>query len=144
MTALNPAAMAWQRFSRGLPEEVRSVEAALVRGLRSFEQWRTCLDTANHLAARINVNIHRRAAGSSPVNVPWRSLKRLANGESLTAEAISKILKVHVDVVRRAMKTFRGKGWVTANATYTKEQPRVFTITELGLSALERISDEVQ
>jgi hypothetical protein len=51
---------------------------------------------------------------------------------------------VHVDVVRRAMKTFRGKGWVTANATYTKEQPRVFTITELGLIALERISDEVQ
>ncbi len=32
MTALNPAAMAWQRFSRGLPEEVRSVEMALLHG----------------------------------------------------------------------------------------------------------------
>ncbi len=144
MTALNPAAMAWQRFSRGLPEEVRSVEMALLGGLRSFEQWRTCLDTANHLAARININIHRRAAGSSPVNVPWRSLKLLANGESMTAETISKMLEVHVDVVRRAMKTFRGKNWVTANATYTKEQPRVFTITALGQSALERICDGVQ
>ena len=139
MTTFNPTAMAWQRFSRGLPEVIQSVDQALESGLRSFEQWRSCLDTANHLAGRINSNMHRRAAGSHPDNVPWRSLKLLLSGEKLTCEAMSKTLEVHVDVVRRAMKAFRAKGWVATTATYTKEQARIFTITEQGLAALKRI-----
>lgn len=139
MTAFNPTTMAWQRFSRGLPEAIQSVDQALETGWRSFEQWRSCLDAANHLAARINSNMHRRAAGSHPDNVPWRSLKLLSSGEKLTCEVMSKTLEVHVDVVRRAMKAFRAKGWVATTATYTKEQARIFTITEQGQAALERI-----
>ena len=139
MTTFNPTSMAWQRFSRGLPETIQSVDQALESGLRCFEQWRTCLDAANHLAARINSNMHRRAAGSHPDNVPWRSLKLLSSGERLTCEVLSKTLQVHVDVVRRAMKAFRAKGWVATTATYTKEQARIFTITAQGLAALERI-----
>lgn len=135
---MNPSALAWRRFSRGLPEGVDSVEQALETGLRCFEQWRACLETANHFAWRVNSHVHRRAAGSSPENVPWRSLRLLLSGGTLTAEMISRRLDVHVDVARRAMKSFREKGWVSSSESYTKDQPREFTITSLGRSALER------
>jgi hypothetical protein len=135
---MNASVLAWRRFSRGLPEEVNSVEQALETGLRSFEQWRTCLESANHFAWRVNSHVHRRAAGSSPENVFWRSLRLLSTGEALTAETMSRTLEVHVDVVRRAAKIFRKRGWVTASSTYTKFQAREFSITALGLEALER------
>ena len=135
---MNASALAWRRFSRGLPDGVDSVEKALEAGLRSFEQWRTCLETANHFAWRVNSHVHRRAAGSSPENVFWRSLRLLSTGETLMAEAMACTLEVHVDVVRRAMKTMRKRGWVTTSETYTKFQAREFSITALGLEAIER------
>ena len=141
---MNASTLAWRRFSRGLPEEVQSVEQALEAGLRSFEQWRTCLETANHFAWRVNRHVHRRAAGSSPENVFWRSLRLLSTGETLTAEAMGRTLEVHVDVVRRAMKIFRKRGWVLANSTYSKFQARAFSITALGLEALERGAENLE
>jgi hypothetical protein len=135
---VNASAIAWKRFSRGLPEDINSVEQALETGLRSFEQWRTCLETANHFAWRVNSHVHRRAAGSSPENVFWRSLRLLSTGEALTAEAMARTLEVHVDVVRRAAKMFRKRGWVSTSTTYSKFQAREFSITALGLEALER------
>ena len=135
---MNATALAWRRFSRGLPDHVDSVERALELGLRSFEQWHTCLETANHFVWRVNSHVHRRAAGSSPENAAWRSLRLLSSSKPLTAESISLTLGVHVDVVRRALKTFRERGWVTASETYTKYQPRAFQITGLGHQALER------
>jgi hypothetical protein len=135
---VNASAMAWKRFSRGLPDGVDSVEKALEAGLRSFEQWRTCLETANHFAWRVNSHVHRRAAGSSPENVFWRSLRLLSTGETLTAEAMGRTLEVHVDVVRRAAKMFRKRNWVSTSSTYSKFQAREFSITSLGLDALER------
>lgn len=141
---MNASALAWRRFSRGLPDGVDSVEKALEAGLRSFEQWRTCLETANHFAWRVNCHVHRRAAGSSPENVFWRSLRLLSTGETLTAAAMGRTLEVHVDVVRRAMKTLRKRGWVAANSTYTKFQARAFSITALGLEALERGTESLE
>ena len=134
--------MAWRRFSRGLPCEVDSVERALELRLRSFEQWRTCLDTANRQAERINRHTHRRAAGLNLDNVGWRSLRMLATGEPFTAEVIARSLHVHVDVVRRGLKSFRERGWLSSSKSYTREQPRVFEITKLGRLALERSSPE--
>jgi hypothetical protein len=141
---VNASALAWRRFSRGLPEEVNSVEQALEAGLRSFEQWRTCLETANHFAWRVSSHVHRRAAGSSPENVFWRSLRLLSTAETLTAETMGRILEVHVDVVRRATKLFRKRGWVTTSETYSKFQARVFSITALGLEALERGTESLE
>jgi hypothetical protein len=141
---VNASALAWRRFSRGLPEEVNSVEQALEAGLRSFEQWRTCLETANHFAWRVNSHVHRRAAGSSPENVFWRSLRLLSTGEALTAEAMARTLEVHVDVVRRAAKMFRKRGWVTTSETYSKFQAREFAITTLGLEALGRGAETLE
>ena len=135
---MNASALAWRRFSRGLPDGVDSVEKALETGLRSFEQWRTCLETANHFAWRVNSHVHRRAAGSNPENVFWRSLRLLSTGEMLTAEAMARTLGVHVDVVRRATKLFRKRSWVTTSETYTKFQAREFSITALGLEAIKR------
>ena len=137
-SGVNPSALAWRRFARGLPNEVDSVERALESGLRSFRQWRTCLDTANRHAERVNRHLHRRAAHSKPDNVAWRSLELLFRDQGRTAEIIARKLEVHPDVVRRALKTFRERGWVAASATYTRDQPRVFTITEFGRSALSR------
>ena len=135
---MNASALAWRRFSRGLPDGVDSVEKALEAGLRSFEQWRTCLETANHFAWRVNSHVHRRAAGSSPKNVFWRSLRLLSTGETLTAVAMARTLEVHVDVVRRAAKMFRKRGWVFTSSTYSKFQAREFSITALGLEAIKR------
>jgi hypothetical protein len=135
----NPTALAWQRFSRGLPTEIQSVNAALESGWRSFEQWRTCLDTANRHTERINRHVHRRAAGVKLDNVPNRTLSLLSDGRPHIAEPMSRELDVHVDVVRRALKTFHKRGWVTTSPTYTRDQPRVFVITALGQSALERL-----
>lgn len=136
---VNPSALAWRRFSCGLPEGVDSVECALASGLRSFGQWRTCLDTANRQAERVNRHVHRRAAISKPDNVGWRSLGRLSGGTAMNAEAISRQLGVHVDVVRRTLKTFRERGWVSSLEAYSRDQPRTFTITNLGRAALERV-----
>ena len=133
--------MAWRRFARGLPASITSVEDAIGSGARTFTQWRTCLDTANHFARRVNSHVHRRAIGSSPENVAWSSLRLLAGGQSLTADDISRVLDVHVDVVRRALKSFRARGWVQANPTYTKFAPRVFSITPQGSSALTRLEE---
>ena len=144
MSRLNPSALAWQRFSRGLPDGVDSVEKALEAGLRSFEQWRTCLETANHFAWRVNSHVHRRAAGSNPENVFWRSLRLLSTGETLTAEAMGRRLEVHVDVVRRATKIFRKRNWVSTSRIYTKFQARGFSITSLGLEALERSTEPLE
>ena len=144
MSRLNPSALAWRRFSRGLPDGVDSVEKVLEAGLRSFEQWRTCLETANHFAWRVNSHVHRRAAGSSPENVFWRSLRLLSTGETLTAEAMGRTLEVHVDVVRRATKIFRKRNWVSTSRTYTKFQARGFSITPLGLEALERRTEPLE
>jgi hypothetical protein len=141
---VNASALAWQRFSRGLPNDVTSVEQALETGLRSFEQWRTCLETANHFAWRVNSHVHRRAAGSSPKNVLWRSLRLLSTGEALTAEAMSRTLEVHVDVVRRATKVFRKRAWVSTSSTYSKFQAREFSITALGIEALERGAESLE
>lgn len=137
-SGINAVALAWRRFARGLPSEVNSVERALETGLRSFSQWRTCLDTANRQAARVNRHVHRRAAPTKPDNVGWRSLTLLAKTEPRTAEGIARALEVHPDVVRRALKTFRERGWVAASATYTRDEPRTFTITALGRSVLDR------
>ena len=144
MSRLNPSALAWRRFSRGLPDGVDSVEKALEAGRRSFEQWRTCLETANHFAWRVNSHVHRRAAGSNPENVFWRSLRLLSTGETLTAEAMGRTLEVHVDVVRRATKIFRKRNWVSTSRTYSKFQARGFSITPLGLEALERSTEPLE
>ncbi|NJK45451.1 MAG: winged helix-turn-helix transcriptional regulator [Pleurocapsa sp. SU_196_0] len=136
----SPTQFAWRRFSRGLPESVSSVEDALKTGQRSFAQWRACLETANHLAARVHSHVHRRGAGSSPQNVAWRSLRFLSDGESRTATEISRQLRVHPDVVRRALKRFRERGWVTSSQRYSRDEPRTFTVTVLGLAALERVA----
>ena len=141
---MNASALAWRRFSRGLPDGVDSVEKALETGLRSFEQWRTCLETANHFAWRVNSHVHRRAAGSNPENVFWRSLRLLSTGEMLTAEAMARTLGVHVDVVRRATKLFRKRSWVTTSETYSKFQAREFSITAIGLAALERGAESLE
>ena len=135
---VNAVALAWRRFARGLPTEVNSVERALETGLRSFSQWRVCLDTANRQAERVNRHMHRRAAPTKPDNIGWRSLTLLSMTEPRTAEGIARALEVHPDVVRRALKIFRERGWVAASATYTRDEPRAFTITALGCSVLAR------
>ena len=137
-SSVNAVALAWRRFVRGLPTEINSVERALETGLRSFSQWRTCLDTAQRHAERVNRHMHRRAAPTKPDNVGWRSLTLLAKTESRTAEGIARALEVHPDVVRRALKTFRERGWVASSATYTRDEPRAFTITALGRGVLAR------
>ena len=137
---VNPTQLAWQRFSRGLPSSITSVEQALETGSRTFEQWRICLDTANHFAARVYSNVHRRGMGDRSDKIAWRALRLLSSGRNLTAETLSLELGgVHVDVVRRAMKTFREKAWVVSSDSYTKFDPRRFQITELGRMALERL-----
>jgi hypothetical protein len=137
---VNPSHLAWQRFSRGLPENITSVEIALETNHRTFEQWRICLDTANHFAARVYSNVHRRGMGDRPNKIAWRALRALSSGQNLTAEELRLALGgVHVDVVRRAMKTFREKNWVTSSEKYTKFDPRRFEITELGRMALQRL-----
>ena len=137
-SGINAVGLAWRRFARGLPSEINSVEQALETGLRSFSQWRTCLDTAQRQADRVNRHAHRRAAPTKPDNVGWRSLALLAKTEPRTAEGIARALEVHPDVVRRTLKTFRERGWVAANATYTRDEPRAFTITALGRGVLAR------
>jgi hypothetical protein len=137
---VNPAQLAWQRFSRGLPANITSVEIALETNHRTFEQWRICLDTANHFAARVYSNVHRRGMGDRPNKIAWRALRTLSSGQKLTAEELRLALGgVHVDVVRRAMKTFREKNWVISSETYTKFDPRRFEITDLGRMALQRL-----
>ena len=137
---VNASQLAWQRFSRGLPANITSVEIALETNHRTYEQWRICLDTANHFAARVYSNVHRRGMGDRPNKIAWRALRTLSSGQKLTAEELRLALGgVHVDVVRRAMKTFREKNWVISSETYTKFDPRRFEITELGRLALQRL-----
>ena len=93
---------------------------------------------------RTHGHVHRRAAGSSPENVFWRSLRLLSTGETLTAETMGRTLEVHVDVVRRATKMFRKRNWVSTSRTYTKFQARGFSITPLGLEALERSTESLE
>jgi hypothetical protein len=138
MNAFNPTTLAWRRFSKGLPPTVTSVNEAINVGLRSFEQWRTCLETANHHAERINRHVHRRAARVKPDNVARRTLRVLEDGQPHIADAISRTLGVHADVVRRTLKAFHQRRWVTTSQTYTRDQPRAFVITELGRAALEQ------
>jgi hypothetical protein len=78
--------------------------------------------------------------GDRPNKIAWRALRALSSGKNLTAEELRLALGgVHVDVVRRAMKTFREKNWVISSETYTKFDPRRFEITELGRMALQRL-----
>jgi predicted MarR family transcription regulator len=134
----NAARLAWRRFARGLPPDVNSVERALETRLRVYAQWRTCLDTATRHVERANRHLHRRAARTKPNNVPWRSLAFVARQPNCTAETVARGLEVHPDVVRRALKRFRHRGWVAAARTYTRDAPRTYTITALGQGALER------
>ncbi len=141
MTLEFSAQFAWRRFSRGLPPGVSSVEDALKTDRRSFAQWTACLDAANHFASRVKRNVHRRGAGGvRPESVAWRALKLLSSGQSLTAEQIARrIGRPHVDVVRRKLKRFGSRGFVTTSPTYTKFEPRRFTITARGRWALGQL-----
>jgi SOS-response transcriptional repressor LexA len=120
---------------------VVSVEDALETDRRTFAQWTACLDAANHFALRVKRNVHRRGAGGSrPESVAWRALKLLSNGQSLTAEQIARrIGRPHVDVVRRKLKRFRSRGFVTTSPTYSRFEPRRFTITARGRWALGQL-----
>jgi hypothetical protein len=141
VTLETPAQFAWRRFSRGLPSGVDSVESALKTQHRTFTQWTACLDAANHFALRVKRNVHRRGAGGShPESVAWRALQLLSSGQALTAEEIARrIGKPHVDVVRRGLKKFHSRGFVTTSPTYTKFEPRRFILTARGRWALEHL-----
>ena len=133
------AELAWRRFSRRLPSDVQSVEAALETQQRTFDQWVACLVVANHFVTRVHSGVHRRGATKGRrSSVAWRALRWLAGGGSFTAEQIAaQIGKPHVDVVRRGLKRLLARGCVSASAVVSQLEPRAFTITERGRQMLE-------
>jgi hypothetical protein len=128
---------AQQRFLRGLL--CTSVAEALSSGLRTFEQWNACLDSARVHLRRVDANHRRRRIPTKPDSVACRALRVLAaDGRPRTAEDLARTLEAHPDVIRRALKKYKSSGVCQAEDAYNRDHPRAFAITRQGLQLLER------
>ncbi len=123
--------LAWRRFSRGLPVSISTIEEAIASGVRTLEQWNTCMDTATHLMRRSDSHARSRVAIRKSDSIPRRVLQSLETGEELTADEISRAIGgAQIDVVRRALKHDVERGIVEIVGTRGENKSRVFAIAD--------------
>ena len=130
---VDAVSLAWTRFSRGLPAEITTIEQAIAAGVRSLEQWNTCMDTASNLVRRSDSHERSRNAGRKADSIPNRVHEVLELGDELTAEEISLALdRAQIDVVRRALKHHLEQGNINVVGTRGVNRSRVFAIAHKG------------